>query len=373
MRKRKQCAAAALAVVLAFSLFGCEKDKENTQSSAVSQIKNSSNAAPNNTKVSKYEFPEFLGKVKSLDELSVPLYKSFDPAQYTKKVEEQPFDDYTCEQQLADMFYTFRSGKFVGLLDKNGEVLIDADEYTEITVVTKGLLQLSYDKERNAPMQYYSYSDDGKIEKTEHEKFSSDKLVDFTTDADEEGNYYKQLFLPDGSTVADAMGNDKWNSIEEVSMADISTSKAYKGYYVLERNSAVYYACFDDFYNYTIYEGAYALVKIKVDGVYGECYIINNDDYLELQKMTDSFGYSSYRTAPSKDPGLDFIQITFGLKEDAQTDITISSDGYCLTETQPTDDSQQVNKYFSYLDKEDFADLILWSEQVLSQEYQKQS
>ncbi|WP_295210384.1 hypothetical protein [Ruminococcus sp.] len=369
MKRIKKVVAVTAAFLIALSATACEKDSATAQSSAVSQIKNSSNAAPTNTKVASYSFPEFLGGIKTLDELSVPLYQSFDPAQYTKDVDEQPFEDYTCESQLVDMFYTFRSGKFVGLLDKNGDVLIEADEYTEITVVTKGLLQLSYDKERNAPMQYYSYSDDGKIEKTEHEKFSTDKLDVFMSDIDEEGNTYQQLILPDGSAVVDAKGDGNWHNIKDVSMSDIATSKAFKGYYVLKRGSAVYYACFDDFYNYTIYEAAYALVKIKVDGTYGECYIMNYDDYAELEKMIDSFGYSSYRTAPSKDPGLDFIQITFGLKDKSQTDITISSDGYCLTETQ-SDDTQQVNKYFSYLDKEDFADLILWTDDVLSGEYQ---
>ncbi len=41
MTKRKQCAALALALTLTISMFGCEKDKETTQSSAVSQIKTS--------------------------------------------------------------------------------------------------------------------------------------------------------------------------------------------------------------------------------------------------------------------------------------------------------------------------------------------
>ena len=46
MTKRKQCAALALALTLTISMFGCEKDKETTQSSAVSQIKTSDSAQP---------------------------------------------------------------------------------------------------------------------------------------------------------------------------------------------------------------------------------------------------------------------------------------------------------------------------------------
>ena len=78
MTKRKQCAALALALTLTISMFGCEKDKETTQSSAVSQIKTSDSAQPSNVKVKEYKFPEFLNKIKSLDELSRKLYTSFE-------------------------------------------------------------------------------------------------------------------------------------------------------------------------------------------------------------------------------------------------------------------------------------------------------
>ena len=166
-------------------------------------------------------------------------------------------------------------------------------------------------------------------------------------------------------------GSDKWDSVEEISADSIDTNKAYKGCCKLTKNGGIYYACFDDFYNYDIYEGAYAKVCVKVGGEYGECYLADHDDYNELVKMIDSFGNASYRTAPSKDPGLDFIQITLGLKENTKTEITISSDGYCLTDTIEAAEGEAVNKYFSYLDKEDFADLILWCEQVLAEEYQK--
>ena len=89
MTKRKQCAALALALTLTISMFGCEKDKETTQSSAVSQIKTSDSAQPSNVKVKEYKFPEFLNKIKSLDELSRKLYTSFDSTQYVAEVEEQ--------------------------------------------------------------------------------------------------------------------------------------------------------------------------------------------------------------------------------------------------------------------------------------------
>ena len=100
MTKRKQCAALALALTLTISMFGCEKDKETTQSSAVSQIKTSDSAQPSNVKVKKYKYPEFLNKIKSLDELSRKLYTSFDSTQYVAEVVEQPFEEYKCEKLL---------------------------------------------------------------------------------------------------------------------------------------------------------------------------------------------------------------------------------------------------------------------------------
>ncbi|WP_443708107.1 hypothetical protein [Ruminococcus bicirculans (ex Wegman et al. 2014)] len=372
MTKRKQCAALALALTLTISMFGCEKDKETTQSSAVSQIKTSDSAQPSNVKVKEYKFPEFLNKIKSLDELSRKLYTSFDSTQYVAEVEEQPFEGYKCEKLLADLFFTYRDGRAVGLLDKSGNVVLEADEYTEITVVSNGILQLSYDKERNAPMQYMKYDSDGNLSDYKHKKFSADSLYTYESQADDSGtDAVYSLMFPDGKNVVSSDGSDKWDFVEKISADSIDTNKAYKGFYKLTKNGGIYYACFDDFYNYDIYEGAYAKVCVEVGGEYGECYLADHDDYNELVKMIDSFGNASYRTAPSKDPGLDFIQITLGLKENTKTEITISSDGYCLTDTIEAAEGEAVNKYFSYLDKEDFADLILWCEQVLAEEYQK--
>lgn len=374
MAQIRKKAALIIAAILALTMTGCQKDKKETESSAVSQIKSSDNAAPSNVQVKNYEFPEFLNDLKAPDELSRQVYTSFDKSKYVVEVDEQPFDGYECENILADKFYTFRQGKFLGLLSSDGEELIQATDYTEITVVSDGILQLCYDKERNAPMQYVRYDEYGNITSYKPDKFNSGNIAVFEVGSDDTEQPDKicySLSTPDGKLVSDSSGTGVWDSAEQVDMEDISTVKAYKGYYKVTKDSACYFICFDDYYNYTIYEGAYALVKIKVGNVYGECYILNYDDYSELDKMIDSFGNAAYRSAPSKDPALDFIQITFGLKENTQTEITISSDGYCLTDTISAEDGQPVNKYFSYLDKEDFADLILWADQVLSLEYEK--
>lgn len=375
MARIRKNVALIIAVILAVTMTGCKKDKKETESSTVAQIKNSDNAAPSSVEIKNYEFPEFLNDLKAPDELSRQVYTSFDKSKYIAEVKEQPFDDYQCENILADKFYTFRQGKFLGLLNSDGEELVEATDYTDITVVSDGILQFCFDKERNAPMQYALYDEYGTLTSYKPEKFNAENIAVYevgSDDADQPDKICYSLSTPDGNLVSDSSGTSVWDSAERAEMEDISTVKAYKGYFKVTKGSACYFICFDDYYNYTIYEGAYALVKIKVGNVYGECYILNHDDYAELDKMIDSFGNAAYRSAPSKDPSLDFIQITFGLKESTQTEITISSDGYCLTDTISAEDGQTVNKYFSYLDKEDFADLILWADQVLSLEYKKQ-
>ena len=65
--------------------------------------------------------------------------------------------------------------------------MLEADEYTEITVVSNGILQLSYDKERNAPMQYMKYDSDGNLSDYKHKKFSADSLYTYESQADDSG------------------------------------------------------------------------------------------------------------------------------------------------------------------------------------------
>ena len=45
-----------------------------------------------------------------------------------------------------------------------------------------------------------------------------------------------------------------WDFVEKISADSIDTNKAYKGFYKLTKNGGIYYACFDDFYNYDILE-----------------------------------------------------------------------------------------------------------------------
>ena len=145
--------------------------------------------------------------------------------------------------------------------------------------------------------------------------------------------------------------------------------RPYSAYYRAEKNGEFYYICFDRFYNYTIYNGAYGYVRLKVGEGYGECYILDYDDYTELTKLIESFGETSSVKSPSKDESLDYIQLETGYGTEDVVSMTISADGYCLTDHTVTGEQQTNNKFFSILDKESFVSLVKWVDQVLSTEY----
>ena len=65
MARIRKNVALIIAVILAVTMTGCKKDKKETESSTVAQIKNSDNAAPSNVEIKNYEFPEFLNDLKA--------------------------------------------------------------------------------------------------------------------------------------------------------------------------------------------------------------------------------------------------------------------------------------------------------------------
>ena len=305
MTKRKQCAALALALTLTISMFGCEKDKETTQSSAVSQIKTSDSAQPSNVKVKEYKFPEFLNKIKSLDELSRKLYTSFDSTQYVAEVEEQPFEEYKCEKLLADLFFTYRDGRAVGLLDKSGNVVLEADEYTEITVVSNGILQLSYDKERNAPMQYMKYDSDGNLSDYKHKKFSADSLYTYESQADDSStDTVYSLMIPDGKNVVSSDGSDKWDSVEKISADSIDTNKA---------DFAAQELCGEMFGDYV--KTVVGSVKERRNKPYPDNVLFAMDKMGAEKSETVYVGDSEVDVETAKNSGLSVIAVLWGYRD----------------------------------------------------------
>lgn len=359
-------------------LAGCTDKTGNSSGSDTASSNKEPKAVADKVELKDYKFPEFLNDIKQPDSLSSPVYVSFALSEHVSEVTEQPFDGYECSQMIGNSLYLFSEGKYKGIINSKGKVLLKPDTYTSITMCSPGMLMLSRDKELNAPDEYMSFNLFGVLRPEDPPEFKSDNIsIEEDTRykpvaANEDEARYKvyNLTLGDGSTVGEGSSYVDWDKIESVSAQAINTSRPYNAYYRVQKGEEIYYICFDRFYNYTIYNGAYGFVRMKVGEGYGGCYILNHEDYSELQKLIASFGESGTMKSPSKDTGLDYVQIEMGYGTDELVTITISADGYCFTDNLGSGD-QQAQKYFTILDKESFVSLVKWVDQVLSEEYEK--
>ena len=364
------------AAALVFAMCGCSGKTGSEDGVNTTVSTKEPKAVPDKVELKNYKFPEFLNDIKQADVLSSPVYVSFAAGDYITDITEQPFEGYDCSQMIGNSIYVFNVGKFKGLLDTSGKVLVEADTYTSVSLCRAGVLVMSRDKELNAPDEYMSFNGLGIVTPIEPPAFKQENIsieqdMRYRQPSDEESeNYYKvsNIVLNDGSIVGEGTSYCDWEKVEAVSAQSLNTSRPYNAFYRAEKNGEYYYICFDRLYNYTIYNGAYGYVRLKVGEGYGECYILDHDDYSELVKLIDSFGETSSVKSPSKDEGLDFIQIESGYGTGDIVTMTISADGYCLTDHAVSGD-QQVHKYFSILDKESFVSLVKWVDQVLSSEY----
>ncbi|MBP1532680.1 MAG: hypothetical protein IK999_00915 [Ruminococcus sp.] len=359
----------AMAVVPLMLCAGCSSlaDSNSTDENTTVSVKETK-AVPDKVELKKYEFPVFLKDIKKNDALCSEVYASFYADTYMIDVTTQPFKDYECTDFISNSLYVFKDGKFKGLLDTKGEVVLEADTYTEIVPCSYNMLVMSKDKEQGVPDDFYTFTDEGSIKKTEPPEF--DQRAVFISKSVSEENEGKEVFNIEagGKTVGEGTGYCDWDKIENVPTYTIDTAKNYSSIYRAEKYGAAYYICFDRFGNFNVYNGVYGCVRLKVGDTYGECYITDHDHYAELTRMLESFGDCADVKAPAKDEALDFIQIELGSGSDEITTMTLSADGYCLTDHSPVGE-QQVNKYFSLLDKESFVSLVQWVDQVLSEEY----
>lgn len=356
------CAAAVISVMAAT---GCEKDKNSSSDSTADVKKPSVNTALSPVELKDYAFPDFLQDIAVPDMLSKEVYSSFDQQSMVKKVTEQPFDGYSCTDVYEDEYYVFTDGGYVGILNKNGTELLAADKYSSAELVSQGLVKLDYVKDSNQPSEYLRL-ENGRAELIEDYSFSK-KNIKFAEDANaaEDSDKKHYTLTVGGKSVYDV----EWDTAREVTQNELQTAKGYSAAYKTSTANGSFFIIFDKYYNFRVYEGVYGMVKLKIGNVYGECYILSADDYSELNKMITSFGNETNVKAPSKDETLDFIQIIFGMGTADQVEVTISSDGYCLTDS-ITHNEQPVNKYFSVLSKETFVDLVNWVGDTLSAEYE---
>lgn len=373
MKLFAKAAACAAAAALCICMSGCDKKKnDSTASDVSSQTASDSSASPSKVEIKKYTFPSFISSLEDPDLLSREVYQSFDKKKVELTVETQKFPDYNCISKIDDKVYTYSAGGYFGLLDTVGNVILKADKYHKITVVSSDVLMCSYTDKQKELADYYRIYDNGTVAKYDRKGFAPELInISESTDTDKTAPDSEKKFVIQTERdhyVEDPTGNYLWDSAEKCDPQKIKTGKTYRAYYKVSRNGASYYICFDEYYNYVIYEASYARIRLKIGNVSGECYVQSFDDYTELSRMVKSFGKAKATTTPDSNESLDYIQITFGLNSPDQQELTISSDGWCLVDN-ITQNNQPDNKYFACYDKDSFVSLVQWVDQVLSKEY----
>lgn len=373
MRALTRLAACIMVGVICAALSGCENRTITDSSSSVSSVTVSdTSTAPSKVELKSYSFPRFMETLQEPDLLSREVYQSFDKIKAETTVQTQPFPGYNCILKIADKVYTYSTGSYMGLLNINGVEVLKADKYHKITAVSNDMLMCSYMVKDKEIADYYRIYDNGSVSVIDRKGFSADLItvveyVDTDLTTGEELKKYILHTEPE-KNIEDPSGNYLWDSAEKCDPQKLSTGKTYRAYYKVTKSGASYYICFDEYYNYVIYEASYARIRLKVGNISGECYVQSFDDYTELGRMVKSFGKAPTTTMPDGNEALDYIQITFGLNSPDQYVMTISSDGWCLVDN-ITHNNQPDNKYFACYDKDSFVSLVLWVDEVLSKEY----
>lgn len=377
MKLLARVAACLTVCAVCAAMTSCEKKKQSDSSEqTTSKVVSDSSASPTKIEIKKYSFPSFLNTIEEPDLLSREVYHSFDKNKVEIPVETQKFPEHNCISKIADKIYTYSENGFLGILDSTGKVVLKADKYHKITTVSGELIMCSYTSKQKEYADYYRLYDNGTIGKYERKGFSADliNIVEYADTDQTTGEDFKKYILqtePDHN-IEDPTGNYLWDSAEKCDSQKINTGKTYRAYFKVTKSGASYYICFDEYYNYVIYEASYARIRLKIGNVSGECYVQSFDDYTELSRMVKSFGKAQAATTPDSNETLDYIQITFGLNSPDQQEMTFSSDGWCLVDN-VTHNNQPDNKYFACYDKDSFVSLVLWVDEVLSKEYTTKS
>lgn len=355
--------AAVLCAAAVLGTSGCKKEGSDPADGSPAAV--TTGAAQNNgdIQLKTYAFPEFLSAQGDADMLSNAVYRSFDPAAIMVEPERQPFEGYKCTACFNESYYIFKEDEHYGLMNADGTELVDSSGIKKISAASVNLLQIKYD---DGTTSYFQTNGAGGGVFVLIEDFDEDRIgfaVNKAASEDGQDTYTLQL---DGANIYDAA----WLSAETADIKKLDTSRKCEAVYKVTSGSGSYYITFDKFYNFTVYEAAYGFISLKIGGEYGECYILSAKDYSELETLISSFGRESGASTPSKDENADYIQLTMGLEGANRRVLTVSADGYCLTDN-ISDDSSANNKYFTVMSKETFVDLVNWVDSALGAEYNK--
>ena len=352
MRRIYICAAAALL------LCGCSSSSSQDDNGAGLAIVDNGGASYR-VSVPACEYPEFLKDIKDPDNIMNKSRVSFESSMVTE-VTTQPFDNYECTYTYPGS-YIYKENGFEGVLDSDGAVLIAADTFARAEFVSPVLLK----------MYLYDYSDDyviadisdkNKPEIIDNYKFSSSRIKTVARKPDDSDKVLTYLQV-NGTDV----GSSGYDSVQQKDTSELPDSISCKRAYTVTKDGAYYIITFDEYYNYTVYEGTYSKVSLNIDGQAGSCNIMSFDDDLEAKSLIDSFAKME-DTLEKKDDE-DFISFDFGIYGEDSYVVTLYESGKYISQGEKNGEEFYES---AKVDKRCFADLVKWVDTVVSLEYVKE-
>ncbi|WP_028510738.1 hypothetical protein [Ruminococcus sp. NK3A76] len=307
--------------------------------------------------VPAYGYPSFLERIEPSDSLSNINYRSFDPSQLTE-VTTQPFEDKECLQAYSGR-YIYKEGSFVGVLDSDGSVIMQADTFAKAEFVSPTMLRMYLYDFEGSDFVYADISDknDPKIEETHTFKSSNIRTSERRV---EDSDRVLLYIVANGVTV----GQTGYDSVSQKDVSELPSDISCQKAYTVTKDGAYYIIAFDEFYNYTVYEGTYAKIDLSIAGKPGSCYIMSYEDNIEAKTLIDSFARSEDDNSDTRDD--DYISFDFGLYGDDDYIVTLYSSGKLIS--QGTKDGSQFYSS-AKVDTRCFGDLIRWVDSTVSKEY----
>ena len=351
MKALRILAALAAAVVL-----GSCSDKGSSDEGGVGLAVVDNGGASYSTNVKSCSYPAFLDSIDNTDTLSNISYRSFD-AGLISDVKSQPFEGYDCITSYPGL-YIYRQDNFVGLLDSDGNVILPADTFARAELVSPTLVKM-YLYDFDDEYVFADISNKAEPEIIESFPFKSSNIR--TVERRQEESDRVLIYLEANGA---AVGQTGYDSVSQKDISELPKSLECKKAYTVTKDGAYYIIAFDKYYNYTVYEGTYSRIDLNIAGKPGSCYIMSYEDTNEAKTLIDSF--TKYENTVAEENEGDYISFDFGLYGEDDYFVTVYSTGAYIAQGR----KNGVQFYESAgVDARCFADLVRWTESVVSKEY----
>ena len=351
----KRCASAVIAsALLLCSCAGSGNSEDDGVGLAVVD-----NGGPSfSPNVPPYSYPEFLDKIDTTDTLSNINFCSFDESRITE-VTEQPFTDKECLTACSGR-YIFRQGNFVGVCDNEGKVILEADTFARAEFVSPTMLRMYLYDFDDSDYVYADISNKENAEIIDDYVFRSSNIK-VSERRQEDSDRVLLYLVANDSTV----GQTGYDSIAQKDISELPSAIECKKAYTVTKDGAYYIITFDEYYNYTIYEGTYARIDMSIAGKPGGCFIMSYEDNIEAKTLIDSFKRNEDDNADTRED--DYISFDFGLYGDDNYVVTIYSSGKLISQG-----IKEGGQFYSSakVDKRCFGDLVRWVDKNVSKEYE---